>query len=71
MTEDVIIEVLTNAFYTTLLIILPILGVSLSCWNYYFNFPGSNVNSGNDFNFCSKDFSYRSYNYIFIALDDG
>ncbi len=29
MTEDVIIEVLTNAFYTTLLIILPILGVSL------------------------------------------
>jgi flagellar biosynthetic protein FliQ len=29
MTEDIIIEVLTNAFYTTLLIILPVLGVSL------------------------------------------
>ncbi len=29
MTEDIIIEVLSEAFYTTLLIILPILGVSL------------------------------------------
>ncbi len=29
MTEDIIIEVLTNAFYTTLLIILPVLGASL------------------------------------------
>jgi len=29
MTEDLIIEVLTNAFYTTLLIILPVLGASL------------------------------------------
>ncbi len=29
MTEDIIIDVLTNAFYTTLIIILPILGVSL------------------------------------------
>jgi flagellar biosynthesis protein FliQ len=29
MTEDIIIEVLSDAFFTTLLIILPILGVSL------------------------------------------
>ncbi len=29
MTEDIIIEVLSDAFYTTLIIILPILGVSL------------------------------------------
>ncbi len=29
MTEDIIVQVLTDAFYTTLIIILPILGVSL------------------------------------------
>ena len=29
MTEELVIEVLTNAFYTAFLIVLPILGVSL------------------------------------------
>lgn len=29
MTEELVIEVLTESFYTTLIIILPILGVSL------------------------------------------
>jgi flagellar biosynthetic protein FliQ len=29
MTEELVIEILTEAFYTTLIVILPILGVSL------------------------------------------
>ena len=70
MTEELVVEVLSEAFYTTFTILLPILGASLMIGIFHIHFSGSNINSGNDFNFRSQNIG-NSNRYTFpYTLDD-